>query len=62
MKFRIANSCLCNYSREYEAEVLERYQNGFKVKLDNGSVADVHISDIKIYEISDEEARMPIYM
>ena len=61
MRFRIANRCLCNYSREYEAVVLERYMNGFKVRLDNGSIAQIHKSDIKIYEISEEESRMPIH-
>lgn len=60
MTFRIADAMLCNYSKVYEVEVVERYLNGFKVRFDNGDIGYVPKSDIKIYDISEEEAHMPI--
>lgn len=61
MVWRCKNKGLNSYGKIYDTEVVERFVNGFKLKLkSNGDTAFVVRSDMEILEATEEELTMPI--
>ncbi len=61
MKFKIKESRNFNNSGEvYEAPIVARKLNGYKVLDPNGNETFICISDIDILELSEDEKNIPI--
>lgn len=61
MKFKIKTGRgFGNEGKIYTAPVIARKLNGFKVKVDDNSVAFICTDDIEIIEISEQEKAIPI--